>query len=160
MLRLLWAGHGSSSAGLGWDHSTTSVGWWVAWGLSEDESLCSLWFYLQIGCLGFFGWQGQVLPGLLLSLGLLGGPLGTDPRAYTISGALSVDFTTLKSGIAPWKSGAQSLSFYEPPRASTSGLLCSCALCEPLWSPLLFRSWEGTDEGGRKKVPFSEPHQH
>lgn len=35
----MWAGWGGSSAGLGWDRSTTAVSWWVAWGLSEDESL-------------------------------------------------------------------------------------------------------------------------
>lgn len=39
MGQLCGPGRGASSVGLGWDRSTTAVGWWVAWGLNEDESL-------------------------------------------------------------------------------------------------------------------------
>lgn len=54
------------------------------------------------------------------------------------------------------------LELPEPPRAATSGLLCSCTLSEPLWDsiviPILGKG-PGT-EGGREKGPFSAPHQH
>ena len=88
----LWAGQGGSSAGLGCDHSATLVGWWVAWGLSENESLL-LVVLSSIGYLGFFAWQSHILQGLLLSLALLRseaqGPSGADSGMYAVLGTIS-----------------------------------------------------------------------
>ena len=62
-------------------------------GASVRMSYCSLWFYLQISCLGFFTWYAQVFWGLLLSPALLRseaqGPSGADLGAYAVLGALS-----------------------------------------------------------------------